>query len=53
MSLAPTRRASLERETDATTCAKELKTHTSLDCFEPKCQKNKKYRSVARVKPQA
>ena len=52
ISLAPTRRASLERGPDATTCAKELETHTSLDCFEPKCRKKIDYRSVARVKPQ-
>ena len=46
ISLAPTRRASLERGPDATTCAKEMETHTSLD-------KKLNYRSVARVKPQA
>ena len=50
--LAPTRRASLERGPDATTYAKEIETHTSLDCFERKCRKKIDYRSVARVKPQ-
>ena len=50
--LAPTRQASLERGPDATTYAKELETHTSLDCFERKCRKKIDYRSVARVKPQ-